>query len=119
MNIGRSLVNLCNLCGPIDGWATIIQHGLTALMMSSRSGRTGITDILLSGKNISLDIQNVRALNANEYGKILSLHRTLGGLHCSLLLRWEMSLQSNHSSRLELILLSLIRLTRKIYCSSQ
>ena len=49
------------------GWATIIQDGLTALMMSSRSGRTDLTDMLLSGKNISLDIQSVRVLKADEY----------------------------------------------------
>ena len=50
-------------------WATIIQDGLTVLMISSRSGRTDLTDILLSGDNISLDIQSVRALKADEYGK--------------------------------------------------
>ena len=36
------------------------QEGLTALMISSRSGRTDLTEILLSGENISLDIQSVR-----------------------------------------------------------
>ena len=36
------------------------QEGLTALMISSRSGRTDLTETLLSGDNISLDIQDVR-----------------------------------------------------------
>ncbi|CAI8021209.1 Putative ankyrin repeat protein MM_0045 [Geodia barretti] len=35
------------------------QEGLTALMISSRTGRTDLTEILLSGENISLDIQSV------------------------------------------------------------
>ncbi|CAI8021052.1 Putative ankyrin repeat protein MM_0045 [Geodia barretti] len=35
------------------------QEGLTALMISSRSGRTDLTEILLSGEIISLDIQSV------------------------------------------------------------
>ena len=36
-----------------------IQEGLTALMISSRSGRTELTQTLLSGENISLDLQTV------------------------------------------------------------
>ena len=37
------------------------QEGLTALMISARSGRTELTEILLTGEDIDLDIQeNVR-----------------------------------------------------------
>ena len=39
------------------------QEGLTALMISSKSGRIDLTKILLSGDNISLDIQTVRWQN--------------------------------------------------------
>ena len=37
-----------------------IQDGLTALMISSRSGRADLTETLLLGENTSLDIQAVR-----------------------------------------------------------
>ncbi|CAI8050722.1 Putative ankyrin repeat protein MM_0045, partial [Geodia barretti] len=40
------------------------QEGLTALMISSRSGRTDLTKILLSGRNISLDILSVTGWSA-------------------------------------------------------
>ena len=39
---------------------THYQEGLTALMISSRSGRTELTETLLSGQNISVDLQTVR-----------------------------------------------------------
>ena len=54
---------------------------MTALIISSRSGRTDITEILLSGDNIALDIQTVKEFLDNIIANCLSLlspHQTNG-----------------------------------------
>ena len=54
---------------------------MTALIISSRSGRTDITEILLSRDNIALDIQTVKEFLDNIIANCLSLlspHQTNG-----------------------------------------
>ena len=83
-------------------------------MISARSGRTEVTDILLTGENIDPDIQeNVRlhhSLLGNTIFIFMSLpHRTQDGQLSSSLLREEMSPLQNHSSKQEPVLTSRIR----------
>ena len=58
-------------------------------MISARSGETEVTDILLTGENIDLDIQeNVRLQTTSLITRFMSLpHRTQDGQLSSSLLR--------------------------------
>ena len=63
-------LNLCNQVRSIHYDVSLMvptplyQEGLTALMISSRPGTTDLTETLLAGKGISLDVQTVCLLYA-------------------------------------------------------
>ena len=57
------------------------QEGLTALMISSRSGRTELTKTLLSGQNISVDLQTV--------SKRCTASAVSECLHCAQITGWS------------------------------
>ena len=60
-------------------------------MIAARSGRTDITNILLEGEHIDLDIQeNVRIYMLLNFSTPISLHRAQDGQLSSSLLRKEM-----------------------------
>ena len=83
------------------------QEGLTALMIAARSGRTDITNILLEGEHIDLDIQEnvsvlLQAPNTFIYNSYC-LYRLEDGQLSTSLLRTETQLPHMLSSKQELM----------------
>ena len=77
-------------------------------MIAARSGRTDITDILLEGEHIDLDIQDnvsvlLQALNIMFSHKSYCLHRLEDGQLSTSLLRMETQLPHMLSSKQELM----------------